>query len=240
MMKDFAKMRALVGGGSGSGGDYTLTDADKQEIAELVGDSTGGIDVSGASVGQTIQVAAVDENGKPTAWSPVDFPSGGGSSEEEWQMIADNVLEEETNRLEFSFSAMKKVRVLLDTEAASADTNVSSVSIDSYESAAQNSNVTFRPKAVPTKDKASSLYEVEYIEVDGVPYCKATWFYTPEQVPYEANKSFYAKDVIGGSVMFRPLNAYNQPVLAQIVKITVATYATFAVGTKVKVMGVAK
>lgn len=29
-----------------------------------------------ATVGQTIQVAAVDANGKPTAWSPVDFPSG--------------------------------------------------------------------------------------------------------------------------------------------------------------------
>lgn len=45
------------------------------------GGSGGGIDVSGATVGQTIQVAAVDANGKPTAWSPVDFPSG----EKEWK-----------------------------------------------------------------------------------------------------------------------------------------------------------
>jgi hypothetical protein len=33
-----------------------------------------------AEVGQTIVVKAVDENGKPTAWEAVDFPSGGGGS----------------------------------------------------------------------------------------------------------------------------------------------------------------
>lgn len=32
-----------------------------------------------ATVGQTIKVSAVDENGKPTEWEAVDMPSGGGS-----------------------------------------------------------------------------------------------------------------------------------------------------------------
>lgn len=36
--------------------------------------SGGGVDVSGASVGQIIKVAAVDDTGKPTAWEPVDLP----------------------------------------------------------------------------------------------------------------------------------------------------------------------
>ena len=36
--------------------------------------------VTGASVGQTIKIAAVDENGVPTAWESVDFPSGGSES----------------------------------------------------------------------------------------------------------------------------------------------------------------
>lgn len=40
----------------------------------------GGIAVTGATVGQTIRVAAVDDDGVPTAWEPVDFPSGGGAS----------------------------------------------------------------------------------------------------------------------------------------------------------------
>lgn len=43
-----------------------------------------GISVTGATVGQTVQVAEVDENGAPTAWIPVDFPSGGDLSTETW------------------------------------------------------------------------------------------------------------------------------------------------------------
>ena len=35
-----------------------------------------GIAVTGATVGQTIQVSAVDDDGVPTAWEPVDFPGG--------------------------------------------------------------------------------------------------------------------------------------------------------------------
>lgn len=37
----------------------------------------GGIEVTGAEVGQTIVVKAVDENGKPTEWECADFPSDG-------------------------------------------------------------------------------------------------------------------------------------------------------------------
>mgnify|MGYP000905244031 FL=1 len=34
--------------------------------------------VTGATVGQIAKISAVDENGKPTKWEPVDMPSGGG------------------------------------------------------------------------------------------------------------------------------------------------------------------
>ena len=37
-------------------------------------ENSGGVNVSGAQVGQTIRVSAVDESGKPTAWEPADFP----------------------------------------------------------------------------------------------------------------------------------------------------------------------
>lgn len=44
----------------------------------LNGQSTGGgIEVSGASAGQTVKIAEVDANGVPTAWEPVDFPKDG-------------------------------------------------------------------------------------------------------------------------------------------------------------------
>ena len=83
-------------GGQGSGGnpDYVLTAADKEEIAEIAAGlvevpegSGGGIAVTGATVGQTVKIAAVDENGVPTAWEPVDFPSGG--TDRVWRKIAD-------------------------------------------------------------------------------------------------------------------------------------------------------
>ena len=38
-----------------------------------------GIDVSGAAPGQTVKIAAVDDNGRPTSWEPADFPESGGN-----------------------------------------------------------------------------------------------------------------------------------------------------------------
>ena len=40
--------------------------------------------VTGATVGQIAKISAVDANGVPTAWEPVDMPSGGG---ETWELI---------------------------------------------------------------------------------------------------------------------------------------------------------
>ena len=38
-----------------------------------------GIDVSGAAPGQTVKIAAVDDNGRPTSCEPADFPESGGN-----------------------------------------------------------------------------------------------------------------------------------------------------------------
>lgn len=47
--------------------------------------------VTGATVGQTIKVKAVDANGKPTAWEAVDMAAG-----EVWETLAETTLEEES------------------------------------------------------------------------------------------------------------------------------------------------
>ena len=53
------------------------------EIDEIKAGGVGGTDISlnvtGATVGQTIKVKAVDANGKPTAWEAVDMAAGGGA-----------------------------------------------------------------------------------------------------------------------------------------------------------------
>lgn len=48
-------------------------DAHNSRLVVLEQDGSG-IAVSGATVGQTVRIAAVDENGKPTAWEAADFP----------------------------------------------------------------------------------------------------------------------------------------------------------------------
>lgn len=55
---------------------------------------SGGTDlalgITGATVGQIAKITAVDSDGKPTAWTPVDMPSGGA---ETWETIDTITLE---------------------------------------------------------------------------------------------------------------------------------------------------
>lgn len=48
------------------------------------GPAGAGLDVTGATVGQTVKISAVDANGVPTAWVPVDVVSG-----EKWEKITE-------------------------------------------------------------------------------------------------------------------------------------------------------
>lgn len=57
----------------GENGNWWIGDTDTGVFA-------GGVDVTGAEVGQTIKVAAVDENGRPTAWEAA-------KSGENWELI---------------------------------------------------------------------------------------------------------------------------------------------------------
>jgi hypothetical protein len=88
------------------GNDYVLTPADKSEIAELASELVevpegGGIAVTGAKVGQTVKIAEVDENGVPTAWESVDFPSGGSGGEKPYELIIDSTVPEDCERVIF-------------------------------------------------------------------------------------------------------------------------------------------
>lgn len=79
-----------------------LADGIKVKAENVIGGSTGGgISITGATVGQTVKIAEVDENGVPTAWLPTDFPSGGGSggSGEEWKLLHTITLVEDTKVL---------------------------------------------------------------------------------------------------------------------------------------------
>ena len=50
--------------------------------------------LTSATVGQIAKITVVDADGKPTAWEPVDMPSGGDN--EEWEFIVEATCEEDT------------------------------------------------------------------------------------------------------------------------------------------------
>lgn len=64
---------------------------------------SGGADLSlgitGATVGQIAKITAVDTDGKPTAWEPVEMASGGGG--ETWEIINEVTLSEDAMSVVF-------------------------------------------------------------------------------------------------------------------------------------------
>lgn len=58
------------------------------------GKDGAGMDITGAKVGQIAKITAVDSAGKPTAWEPVNMPSGGGVGGH-WETVLDTVWEQD-------------------------------------------------------------------------------------------------------------------------------------------------
>ena len=67
-------------------------------------------DITGATVGQIAKIAAVDASGVPTAWSPVDMPSGGG---ETWEKLVDVTLAEDVASVTYTFDNCKSISALI-------------------------------------------------------------------------------------------------------------------------------
>ena len=80
---------------------YSLSTSDYRGVYQVVG--AGGaipgtdlsLGVTGATVGQIAKITAVDASGKPTAWAPVDLPSG--NEGKSWTKIIDVEITEATD-----------------------------------------------------------------------------------------------------------------------------------------------
>lgn len=75
------------------------------------GPAGAGLDVTGAAVGQIVKITAVDDNGVPTAWSPVDMPSGGSGGGETWELVAEITTTENVNSIRATFDACSAVYI---------------------------------------------------------------------------------------------------------------------------------
>lgn len=112
------------------GDSYTLTTADKSEIAEAVvaggvqaelGDEPVSLGISGAQVGQIAKITAVDAQGKPTAWEPVDMAGGG------WTILAEGDTTEVVKTISVDVDLQKINELLVFVR-----THGSSDSVDSH------------------------------------------------------------------------------------------------------------
>lgn len=84
-------------GAKGDKGDTGATGP--QGPAGAPGKDGAGMDITGATVGQIAKITAVDDNGKPTAWEPVDMPSSGGGG---WALHKKIKLTERVNQIEMT------------------------------------------------------------------------------------------------------------------------------------------
>lgn len=142
------------------GADYTLTDADKTEIAAEAAAAIAGTSLpapASAAVGQIVKIKAVDAAGKITETEAVDMPSGGG--EDAWEKIADVAFTADTPVYEVAnFGVYRKVKVLMSRAA--------------YVSGL-NKNVWFRIRTANTSVGYAALYI-------GIEYGYVAWEVTGE------------------------------------------------------------
>lgn len=91
--------RGATGANGSDGAQGEKGDTGPQGPAGAPGKDGAGMDITGATVGQIAKIAAVDASGAPTAWSPVDMPSGRGG--ETWELINEVTLGEDAMAVVF-------------------------------------------------------------------------------------------------------------------------------------------
>lgn len=69
----------------------------------------GVVPVTGAAVGQTVKITAVDENGNPTEWEATDFPES--STQADWNQNDESAADYVKNRTHYTYDAFTDILV---------------------------------------------------------------------------------------------------------------------------------
>lgn len=156
-------------GAKGDKGDKGDTGAaGPQGPAGAPGKDGASMGITGATVGQIAKITAVDASGAPTAWEPVDMPTGGG---EEWRKVIDAEVTEPTaefiadglngaTELHIAWSNLQNA----STTDSGLSVKINDILIGSYQTAA----------AVKKKD--STNYGWTHLKFDGLHWimCKSS------------------------------------------------------------------
>ena len=123
-------------GATGAKGDVGATGpagpVGPQGPAGAPGKDGAGMDITGATVGQIAKITAVDSDGKPTAWEPVDMPSGGG---ETWELLSDNTIDDDVGYIAMETPPCKRIRAYFEghqvfSDGSETSTNFTTLTAD--------------------------------------------------------------------------------------------------------------
>lgn len=121
-------------GATGAKGDTGATGpagpVGPQGPAGAPGKDGAGMDIIGATVGQIAKIAAVDASGVPTAWSPVDMPSGGSPDAVLYtaQTLTDAQKKQARENIDASSDFVTTITLDESTRRASADKTFAEIS----------------------------------------------------------------------------------------------------------------
>ena len=167
-----------------------LATEDKSSLVAAVNEAMkkgGGVDVSGASVGQIIKVAAVDDTGKPTAWEPADLPE---QVQSDWEQNDDSCADFVKNRPFYTsdtkIECYREQEITFDEKGIAG--SLSSSDSDSYLS--DGDTITVIVDGVPYSGKAYN---------SGPPIYEIWWEASPFSYDFRgvscSDSNFYGKTV---------------------------------------------
>lgn len=209
----------------------------EHDISFVEEDAVESLGITGASAGQVPVVNSVDENGVPNGWAAGDMPS----LDEEWVQLVDQTVEEAVQGLTNTWvsTPMKKIRILLETLAASSNTNYMPVTVYTGDNGAFNI-ARFYPTAMPVTESRCTEYFAEMFKVGEYNAMRFTEYIGGiKGVSSSLGNSIFTLQSEKSAVSTGG-DLYNNPIFDQITGFAIHTYATFESGTRLRIWGVPK
>lgn len=188
--------------------------------------------LTGATVGQIAKIAAVDASGAPTAWSPVDMPSGG----ETWELINEVTLSEDAMAVAFDKDksgaafALRKFAVFGRTKGSNAsNTNGGAICINTANTADDNYSIV--PPFSPHGALKGDQNRFWHAAAESIAETGWRWYLTGADNTWRINQV-----IIGTSLR---LVSQTVPKVATYLALWSRTSgAAFAAGSKIELYGV--
>jgi hypothetical protein len=154
-------LKEYGGGVGGAVGDEQI----KNAVENYLDENPIGVDLSvtGATVGQTVKISAVDENGVPTAWEAADFPSGG------LEYIGSVTVESGVSEVVFDLGGNYD-RIMI------ADASWATAALTSGEFAVWLNNATANPYKVGSSSGAANAWKYSVMTIEAVKNSSGTSF----------------------------------------------------------------